>query len=327
MKGRIMKKRTTAAALTLSLLSLTALAASEGTWSAELRSNGTLQLQMRYGGSNHSSPFPLEKFQGLTRAAIQATTIQPLTFRLVRDAGTFTFEGSFKEGEGAGHFSFAPDPTFYAELEKLGVEIPAKKSRDDSELLSLAIFDVSREMVRELNALGFESLSLDELITMRIHGASPQYIRDLKALGFEGLSVDELVALRIHGATPDYIRQMNAEGFQFDADELVSMRIHGVKPEFVRELRALGYSKLDTDDLISMRIHGVTSEYVRELDSLGYRNIPADDLVAMRIHGVTTKFVRELHDAGYTNVPVEKLIELRIHGVDGTFVKALKKSG
>lgn len=320
-------KKTMAAALTLSLLSVLALAAANGTWAAELRSDGKLQFQIRYDHSSHSTSYPLESFQGLTKSAIQSAALQPVTFRWVKDAGTLTFEGSFKEGEGAGHFAFAPSADFYAEMQRLGVRIPSKGSREDDEQLSLAMFDVSRELVRELNALGFRELDLDQLISVRIHGATPQYIRELKDLGIEGLNIDDLVSLRIHGATPEFIREMHAAGFRFDADELVSMRIHGVKPDFVRELQAQGYTKLDVDDLVSMRIHGVTTEYVRDLYSLGYRNIPADDLVSMRIHGVTTKFIRELHDAGYTNVPVEKLIQMRIHGIDSTFVKALKKNG
>jgi hypothetical protein len=37
-------------------------------------------------------------------------------FQLKRDAGTFNFEGWFKDGNGSGHFTFTPSSAFASEL-------------------------------------------------------------------------------------------------------------------------------------------------------------------------------------------------------------------
>jgi len=36
----------------------------------------------------------------------------PARFRLVRDAGTFNFEGQLRDGHGTGFFTFSPDSRF-----------------------------------------------------------------------------------------------------------------------------------------------------------------------------------------------------------------------
>jgi hypothetical protein len=314
--------------LLLALLSVPALAGVSGTWTASSSRAGRLQMHLRYEDSHVSTSFALDHFEGLTRATIESAESRPVSFRLARDAGTFHLEGAFRTGDGAGHFRFEPSTNFLQDLRSLGVDISEKKRQsDDATLLTLAIFDVTRELVRELQGLGLEGLTIDELTALRIHGASPDVIRELRTLGYTDLSVDDLISLRIHGATPEFIREMASHGVRPPAEQLVAMRIHGVKPAFVRELRNLGYPDLSTDDLVALRIHGVTSDYVRELKSLGYERIDPEELTAMKIHGVSIDFVRALKEAGYENVPVEKLIELKIHGVDSMFVRSLKKKG
>jgi hypothetical protein len=43
---------------------------------------------------------------------------------LKRDAGTFSFEGWFKEGIGSGHFTFSPSSSFANELARQGFGKP-----------------------------------------------------------------------------------------------------------------------------------------------------------------------------------------------------------
>ena len=57
-------------------------------------------------------------------------------FQLKRDAGTFNFEGWFKEGNGSGHFTFTPDHGFASQLTSQGIGSPT-----DEQLLSLAMSD------------------------------------------------------------------------------------------------------------------------------------------------------------------------------------------
>ena len=264
-----------------------------GVWTAErsrwkVAGEGTahivqLGLRRRGGGRgnwNSAFPVPLTELRGLSAAQIDGPRSE-VRFELMRDAGTLTFEGRFQEGEGAGHFAFAPSAEFLAAMRQAGYG-----NVDGEKAFSLAVHDVSRAFIRDLGALGYERLTLDQLVSLRIHGASPQFIRDLKALGYSGLTVDQLVSLRIHGATPEWIRELAALGYRALAvDGLVSLRIHGAGPEFIRELKDVGYDRLTTDQLVSLRIHGVTPEFVKRAKTSAGRPVAVDRLVEMRIHG------------------------------------------
>ncbi len=89
---------------------------------------------------------------------------------------------------GAGRFTFSGNPDYVAALTKMGYRAP-----DEDDLFSLAVHDVSRKFIQDLEALGYKRVPLDDLLSMRIHDATPEFIRELKALGYTGLSTDDLV--------------------------------------------------------------------------------------------------------------------------------------
>ena len=298
-----------------------------GTWTAEpanwkgASAGGPLvQLSLSrrrgtQGSSQHSNAVALAELRGLTADQMGAAA-SSVSFTRERDAGRFAFDGSFRGGEGAGHFTFTPRPEFVAAMRGLGYAL------DDEKLYSMAVLDVSREFVRQLDALGYSRLALDDLLSLRIHGADPAFIREVKDLGYDHLPVDDLVSFRIHGATPDFIRQMQSLGYRrLSAEDLVSLRIHGATPEFVRDMQSLGLSRLSAEDLVSLRIHGASPDFVRQLRELGYERVSAEELVSMRIHGVSPEFVKELKSLGYDHVAVEDLVSMRIHGVSPEFVR------
>ncbi len=284
----------------------------EGRWFLDFdREDGLVQLSMeRRSGSHHSqssSGFRLEELRDLRRPAGRDEV--PARFSLVRDAGTFTFEGHLDSKGGAGRFRFAANPDFERAWSSSG-----RGSLSSEQIYSMAMHDVSRGFIQDLRALGYEELSADQLIAMRIHGVSVEFVRDLQTLGYRRLPADQLIAFRIHGVSPAMIRDLSSQGYErIPADQLVSMRIHGATPEYVRELRALGYERIPADQLVSMKIHGVDPGFVWELSELGFRHVPVDDLVSMRIHNVTIDFVRRVQ-ARDRNVSVDELVSRRIHG-------------
>ena len=325
-------KRFTSIAFVL-LLATPAFAQIQGSWTTTpsgTRDDGRINIQMARRNSNTGQTMQIADLTGLTLAQINSSTSTPVQFQLRREAGTVTFEGTFKQGYGAGQFSFAPNRSYEAAIRALGVRGDRNKRGDgdidDEDLLHLAIHDVSTEFIRSMKAEGYDE-SLDQYLAMRIFRVNPVLVREFRSIGFAKLDAEDLISSQIHGATPAFIREMRAAGFnKLDLEGFVASRIHGVTPQFAKEMAELGYKDLDFDDLTAFRIHGVTSEFVRELSTLGYRNIDSDDLVAMRIHRVTPEFIRELRDAGYTNVPVEKLVSMRIHGIDANFVKKMNGS-
>jgi hypothetical protein len=292
-----------------------------GVWTAErstwrVQNGGTttlVELSLRRvsgkGHWNSSETLPLAELRGLAAPALEAASAD-VRFDWTRDAGTFACQGRFERGVGAGHFTFAGNPEYAADMKRRGYgEI------DEEKALRLALHDVSRSFIDELKRLGYERVSLDEVVSLRIHGASIEYVKGLASLGYRALTVDQLTSLRIHGASLEFVREIQSLGYGgLPTDKLVSFRIHGVSPGYVRGFRALGYEQLTPDQLVSMRIHGVSPEFAKELGELGYERVAVDDLVSMRIHGVTTEFVKKVQGRSGKAVDVDRLVSMRIHG-------------
>ena len=128
-------------------------------WLIEFRTGeDTVQMTLRYssarnesswGAHSHSFQIPPEQLQGLTReqAMSSGTHVQ---FQLKRDAGTFNCDGWFKEGNGSGHFTFAPSAAFVSELKMQGYGEPTYEQQ-----FSMAMCDVSLAFINELQDQGY----------------------------------------------------------------------------------------------------------------------------------------------------------------------------
>src|SRR3954462_7772300 len=87
-----------------------------GTWTAELR-NAKVFLQVRapaprdWNGDRWNNDwsmgqsFPVEELTGLP-ANDEQLTVSAVKFEMRREAGTLAFDGSFRDGRGAGLFAF-----------------------------------------------------------------------------------------------------------------------------------------------------------------------------------------------------------------------------
>jgi hypothetical protein len=290
-----------------------------------------IQLTMRYrrendrgyGTSNTGFRIPFDQLVGLSREQAMSATGNVVQFQLKRDAGTFNFEGWFKAGNGAGHFTFTPNSSFASDLNRQGLGKPT-----DKQLLSLAMHDIGFGLINELRSQGFEPFKLEQLVTMGEHGVRLDYVQGLKALGYSMKSVDDLVRMRDHGVTLNFIRELGSLGYTgLTPDELVRTRDHGVTPAYINQFLAAGYDKAPLDQWVTLRDHGVTSEFVEEVKNLGYGKVPLDDLRQMRDHGVTPSFIQELKELGFDRTPIEQLIRVRDHGVTGSYIRKMKGRG
>jgi len=317
-----MKRTFAIAAALLFAAASSAFAELHGSWTAGSWDNkpGRLQLNISRDGEQHyGNSMNLSDFRGLSEAQVASAAAVPVQFQLAREAGTMSFEGSFKNGDGAGQWTFAPNRAYVASIRSLGIEFDDDKT-DEDDLLGYTLLDVSTSFIKSMIAIGYRE-SMDKYTSMRIFRVTPELVGELRDLGYDHISADDLVSTRIHKVTPDYIRQMRAAGWKLSLDELVATRIHKATPEFAEEMRKLGYGNLSYDDLIAFRIHKVTPEFIKDLRELGYDNVSADDLVAMRIHRVTPEYIRDLKAAGYSGIPVEKLIDMKIRRIDLTRLK------
>ena len=150
---------------------------------------------------------------GLTPSQIDSDTSTPVQFRLAREAGTITFEGTFKHGDGAGQYSFEPKRVFIDAVRNLGLDFVLHRHRtrdedEDETLFRLAMADVSTSFIRTMQSLGYRD-TLNTYYEMALFGVTPQFINDLKDAGYVNVPARKLVALRIAGVDINFIRIMN----------------------------------------------------------------------------------------------------------------------
>ena len=293
-----------------------------GTWEIRPSSTeGMVHLRLVELNSSSGTDIPIRLLDGLTETQ-RTGAGGPIQFRLRRDAGTFTFEGVFRDGVGAGTFSFTLDPNFPAELARRGFARPTAL-----EQYQLARHDIGYAFVDELNRQGYAKPVTGDLVRAGQHGVQLTYLHDMGALGYRLGSLAPLIELRDHGVTPDYVRGLAEQGYKgLSADALRQARDHGVSTEYVRAMREAGYGSLGMEALINARDHGVSPDFVRGLADAGYRGLPLDQLIRVRDHGVSAEYARGMRELGYS-VAIEDLIRARDHGADLEFVRGMTTLG
>jgi beta-lactamase regulating signal transducer with metallopeptidase domain len=322
-----------------------------GTW--EIRQSqrtGMIQLRLREANWDSSFNIPLDQINGLSSTQLLGAG-GPVRFSIRRDAGTFNFDGTSRDGFAGGVYSFSPNPQYGAELEKRGYGRPTEPeqyslARGDigftfldeltkqsypkpsiSLLVRAGDHGVHYEYLRDMGNAGYRVGALETLIRLRDHGVTPEFIRELADQNVKGLSADELQRIRDHGVNGEFVRAFRDMGYgSATVDQLVNAKDHGVTPDYVKEIAALGKTKLTIEELIRLRDHGVTSNAAREFRDLGY-SLSVEELVKAKAHGVSPDFVRELASQGHKNVPMESLIQLKDHGVSSSYVREYRELG
>jgi beta-lactamase regulating signal transducer with metallopeptidase domain len=306
--------------------SLVAQAAAElrgsGSWTiSPSRTPGEVYLEMREGRSQSGRTVKLATLEGLGES--QLSNGGPVKFVVRRDAGTFTFEGTARDGHGGGTFSFAASQSFPGELETRGVGRPTAEQQYE-----MARHDVGLELVDELQRRGYARATVTELVKAGHHGVRVDYVREMADLGYALGTLEPLITLRDHGVTPAFVRGLASHGFtKIPADEVRRVRDHGVTPEFIGELKALGFGNLALAEFVKIRDHGVTPQYVSAMRALGYTGESMDALVNARNHGVTPEFVKGLAELGYSALELQAIVRTRDHGVTPAYAREMHGLG
>src|SRR6185295_4577515 len=151
--------------------------------------------------------YPVDELSGLP-ANDEKLTAATVKFDMRREAGTLSFEGAFRDGRGAGLFTFAQRPAYTAEMRALGYtdDLPIWRR------YQLAVHDVGPKYIRELKAEGFDRLTLDDIQRGKNHGIGADYIREMAGQGYRQIEWNTLVRTRDHGVTGDYIKALTAAG-------------------------------------------------------------------------------------------------------------------
>jgi len=254
-----------------------------GNWSiAPSKQAGMVKFGVSHRGddgqSDNESDWPVSALQGID---LTTPGRHDVRFTINREAGRIDAEGFMKDGEGAGIFSFTPDPNYVPAMSRLGF------GGIDSHLqFAMAIHDVTQEFARTMKAENLSGLDTDKLIAFRIFDVSPQYIRELRAEGLPAREADTLIAFRVHEVTPENVRELRKTGLALDEDQLIAFKVHEVTPEYVAKVKALDLGDPDADQLIALRVHDVTPEYIARMKSRGLKNLTLDQIVELKVHDI-----------------------------------------
>lgn len=256
-------------------------------WKAILNASSPdqVQFQMRtstgsQGDSLVSRQVSINTLEGLSATALNAKAMQPVTFDVRRDAGTFHCSGSASSGEGSGTCRYVANTAFAERLQTLGVGRPTT-----DEQYAMSILDVGYPLLDNLRSTGYPTPSSAWLVQAGLQGVNAAFVTDLAKLGYRLGSLDRLVQMRIQGVRADYIAQMNAAmgaKAPLPPDELLKLRRHGVKPGLVLRLREVGFEVPDVDGLVALASHRVTPEYVSYLASRGFKRLDGARLIELR---------------------------------------------
>ncbi len=273
-----------------------------GTWTASTVVKGkkagtalhlVLSRRSEKGNWQNGDYVPFDELADLDRGALNSSAPTTAQFSLVREAGTFAFNGTFAEGEGGGTFRFSPSQAFADEMKRWGYS-----RLSDDEHYSMATLNVTTGFVKGLAEAGYDDLDKDDLFAFAVHDVDAAFVQSFAAIGFDDLPADKLVAMSIHDVTPEFAGAMKEYGLRgLTAGKLISMSIHDVTPDFVSGLESRGYSSVGTDKLIAMKIHDVSLEMIDDLAEAGYENVPVDKLIQLQIHDVAPSDVRRMRKA------------------------------
>jgi hypothetical protein len=278
----------------------------EGKWAMHrAEAPGMVQFSMHgsRGGFTHISNWSQSQFSGLDLA-------QDTQFTLTRDAGKFEFEGTLKDGVGAGSFRFLPDARYAQEMKALGFD------GVDGEQVQFALHDVSLSFARDIKNTNLRGLDSDKLLAFRIHDVSAKFIESMQAAGLSEREADQFVAFRIHGVTPELVQRVRAAGYTPESQSLIAMRVHGVTLEYMDNLKRHGYERVPLDQLVAFRVHGVTPDLIEDLQRLGFARPEPEQLISLRVHDVTPEYIGELQGRGVKNLTLDKVVAMKIHGID-----------
>jgi len=260
-------------------------------WLIEFRpSESRVELRMSYrrAGKNNGYSYnntgfdvTLDQLAGLTREQVMSSSGTNVNFQLKRDAGTFIFEGWFKDGNGSGHFTFSPNPAFSAELSRQGFG-----RATDEELQSLAMSDTGLALVNELRSQGYDTSTVEQLVRMGNHGVRLEYLQELKSLGYSVKTTDLVVRMKDHGVSLNFIREMGGLGYNnLNPDVLIRMKDHGVSASFIKELQEAGFNNTSVEQLVRLKDHGVSASYIKRMKERGYADLSLDEYIRLKDRG------------------------------------------
>ena len=284
-----------------------------GQWTAEIDRSKPGEIQMTYhrrsedgGSSMWGKTVSLGELQGLTTEAASSSKAN-VNFNVVRQAGTFACEGYFREGKGAGFWTFTPSRSFVSAMRDRGYA-----NLTDEDLLRAALHNLTSNLIDELKSVGYDRLEFKQLLRASSHEITPAFIREMQSAGYQGLTMEELIRARNHEIDSRYVREVRAMGFDKQPlEKLIRLRNHEISQDFINRMRSAGFDGLSIEELIRLKNHEITPEFVNGLKAEGYPDISLETAIRLKNHEVDRDYIRRVKSRGFTDLTLEQIIRLR----------------
>lgn len=239
------------------------------------------QKRSSRGENNWTTSFHPREFVGLDHAGFRAVGARPLRFALMREAGRLDCTGQGGRSRAAGRCRFTSDPTFSADLARLGVGRP-----DAAQSYGLMSLNARRSTVEAIVAARYPAPSVNQLIGLTALGVDAAYISGMSGAGYRLRAIDDLMQFKALGITRDWISGFARAGYSnLPADELVQMKALNITPAFVAGFERIGYGRLPVDSLVQLKALGATPEWARNLERRHGRRPTVSQLVQMKALG------------------------------------------
>ncbi len=234
-----------------------------------------------------------------------------LGFQIVREAGTFNCEGYFRDGKGAGFWTFAPSQNFISEMRRRGYD-----NLTEDDLFAAAIANVSVKLIEDLKSFGYDRLSFDQLFRAGAFRVTAEFIKSWRAAGFNDLSFEKLVNLGTFNVTPAYLNEVKAAGYEnVTLEELTQARTFGVTTNFIQSWRSAGFKEISLREITELATFKVTPEYLNEIKAAGFPQLSPHGAVRLKIHGINSDYIKRVRARGFPNVTLDELVNLRLHAI------------
>jgi uncharacterized protein (UPF0335 family) len=284
-----------------------------GQWTAELIRNKPGEIHFMYHRRSETGGFSmtggtvlLSELQGLSAdAALSAR--ESVNFNVVRQAGTFACEGYFREGKGAGFWTFTPSQSFVSAMRERGYD-----NLTDEDLLRAALHKLTTNFIEDLKSAGYERLEFRQLLRASSHGVTAEFIREMQSAGYQGLTMEQLVRARNHNVDSRYVKEVRAMGFDKQPlEKLIRLRNHDITQDFINRMRSAGFDGLSIEQLIRLKNHDITPEFVNGLKAEGYSDIPVESAIRLKNHDIDREYIRRVKARGFNDLTLEQIIRLR----------------
>jgi hypothetical protein len=281
----------------------------EAPWTAKISKSdpGKLQLNVvERKGSMLGTGVKLADLQGLSTADLESN--RPVTFVLRREAGTVTFTGKFRDGEGEGTLRYEGDAGYWSRIDAMGIRNDWSERR--YQLLALPLLDLRTDYIAALRREGAMG-ELSDYVGYKAVGVQPEMVREVKPLIAGTLKPHDLMSFAALGVTPDYAREMRTAFAELKASDLSSMKALGVKGADIAQMKAAGL-EVTPQGAAGMKALGVTPTYVTEMRAAGARIRTAGDAQSFRALGISPAAVRRAVERGRPNPNASDVMEMSV---------------